>query len=216
MLSLPLPESAHASTVLCIGAHCDDVEIGCAGALLTLAQRYPAMRFAWRVFSGDPVRAAETHRAATQLLGDRVDVRVHGFRGSYFPAEWAGIKEAVEAIKAELSPALVFTHQLADRHQDHRVLAELTWNSFRDHLVLEYEIPKFEGDLGQPNVFFPVDAAVAQRKVDTIVQCFESQRQRSWFSEETFRAHLRLRGIECNARDGMAEAFHARKLRILQ
>lgn len=214
MLALPLPESASAGTVLCLGAHCDDVEIGCGGALMALADRHPGLRFVWQVFSGDAARAAETRGAARRLLGERVEVRVASFRGSYFPAEWAAIKDLVEALRVQISPAVVFTHRLEDRHQDHRVVAELTWNAFRDHLVLEYEIAKYEGDLGHPNLFVPVSRALAARKLETLRECFVSQHRRSWFSDDTFHAQLRLRGIECNAPEGLAEAFHARKLRL--
>ncbi len=200
------------ATVLCIGAHCDDIEIGCGGTLLTLAGRHPALRFHWVMFSGDDVREAESRAAATALLGARCTVVVHRFRGSYLPWEGAAVKDEFEATARRLQPDLVFTHHLADRHQDHRLLAELTWNTFRDHAVLEYEIPKYEGDLGHPNLFVPLTTATAARKADVIMASFPSQHTRTWFSRELFLGHLRVRGIECNAPSGYAEAFHARKL----
>ena len=136
---------------------------------------------------------------------------MEAFRESYFPWEGAEIKERFEALKAEFEPDLILSHRLEDRHQDHRLVAELTWNTFRDHLVLEYEIPKYEGDLGHPSCYVPVERADAGRKVELLLEHFASQRKRAWFTEETFWGLLRLRGIECNAPEGYAEAFHARK-----
>jgi LmbE family N-acetylglucosaminyl deacetylase len=211
MLRLQL---AHPQTILCIGAHCDDIEIGCAGTLLELCRRHPAARFHWAVFSGDPQREAETRAAAARLLGasGQHTVEVGRFRDSCFPYCGADIKEHFEDLKRRVEPDLIFTHDLADRHQDHRLLAELTWNTFRHHAVLEYEIPKYEGDLGHPNVFVPLDAAGLDQKIGCLLECFQSQRGRSWFTADTFRALARLRGIECGAPGGFAEAFNGRKL----
>ncbi len=213
MLSFSPNISANA-TVLCLGAHCDDIEIGCSGTLLELQQRYPGLRFVWIVFSGDEERAAETRNAARQLLGVAPEcvVEVLQFRGSYFPYSGADIKDAFESIKTRYAPELIFTHCLLDRHQDHRVIAELTWNTFRDHAILEYEIAKFEADLLQPGVYVPLSAANLQLKVDTLMQCFKSQHTRSWFDPELFKGQMRLRGIECNAPSRYAEAFHGRKM----
>jgi LmbE family N-acetylglucosaminyl deacetylase len=204
------------ATVLCLGAHCDDIEIGCAGALLELRQRYPAMRFVWVIFSGDEVREAESRSAAEQLLGTamRETVEVRRFRGSYFPYCGTELKDSFESIKSRFTPDLIFTHCLHDRHQDHRVIAELTWNTFRDHAILEYEIAKFEGDLAHPNVYFPVSAPNVERKVDTLMTCFPSQHGRLWFDRDLFRGQMRLRGVECNAASRYAEAFHGRKLTL--
>jgi LmbE family N-acetylglucosaminyl deacetylase len=198
-------------TILCVGAHCDDVEIGCGGTLLRLAAEIPGARFVWAIFAGEETRDAESRAAARSLLGTRVEVQFFGFRASYFPAQFAAIKDAYETLKAH-RPALVLTHTLADRHQDHRLLAELTWNTFRSQLVFEYEIPKYEGDLGQPNLFVPLDPVHLERKVATLMECFPSQHARRWFTADTFRALARLRGIECDSPTGLAEAFHARKL----
>ncbi len=202
------------ATVLCLGAHCDDIEIGCGGTLIELRRRHPGARFIWSVFSGDSVRQAETRAAAASLLGagEHVTVEVHDFRMSYFPYVGAAIKDAFESLRARVDPHLVLTHYLADRHQDHRTIAELTWNTFRRHAILEYEVPKYEGDLGHPGLYCPLPAETAERKVAVLLECFRSQHERQWFDPELFRGHMRLRGIECNSPSRYAEAFHARKL----
>jgi LmbE family N-acetylglucosaminyl deacetylase len=213
MLPVSFP-TAGLRRVLCLGAHCDDLEIGCGGTLAELGRRFPDARFQWVVLSADDVREPETRRAAARLLGPdaALDVEVARFRGSYFPYDGGGIKDYFESLKARVEPDLILTHRLEDRHQDHRVVAELTWNTFRRHTIVEYEIPKYEGDLGQPNLYVPLAAETVELKLKTLTECFPSQRERGWFSEDLFRGHLRLRGIECNAPSGFAEAFHARKL----
>jgi LmbE family N-acetylglucosaminyl deacetylase len=200
--------------VLCLGAHCDDIEIGCGGTLAELGRRSPGARFRWVVFSADDVREPETRRAAERLHGPGAGkvVEVARFRASYFPFCGGEIKDYFESLKERVDPDLILTHRLEDRHQDHRLVAELTWNTFRSHTVLEYEIPKYEGDLGQPNLYVPLGSDTVDLKVDTLTECFPSQRHRRWFTGDLFRAHLRLRGIECDAPSGFAEAFHARKL----
>jgi len=207
------PDFQPGATVLCLGAHCDDIEIGCGGALFELRRRHPQLRFEWVVFSGEPERESETRAAAARLLGaDVAGLQFLGFRGSYFPYLGAQIKDAFEALRARIVPDLILTHFLADRHQDHRVIAELTWNTFRSHMILEYEIAKYEGDLAHPQVYFPLSAEAVDRKVDMLMECFPSQRRRQWFDADLFRGHMRLRGVECNAPSRFAEAFHARKL----
>lgn len=210
---LDLPGAAN---ILCLGAHCDDIEIGCGGTLVELRQQFPGARFHWVVFSGEHNRDQETHAAARQLLGkgSHCSVDVQQFRGSYFPTCLAGIKDYFETVKQRPRPDLIFTHYLGDRHQDHRVISEMTWNTFRDHAILEYEIPKYEGDLAHPNLYSPLSEASLERKLRALMQCFPSQRSRTWFDEELFRGHLRLRGVECNSPSRFAEAFHARKLRL--
>ena len=199
--------------ILCLGAHSDDIEIGCAGLLMTLLERNPNLRFHWVVFSGDDVRERETRAAAAQLLaGANLTITTHMFRDSYFPQSSADIKNAFEDLRKRVTPDLILTHTLADRHQDHRVLSELTWNTFRNHAVLEYEIPKYDGDLAHPNLFCPVSAELVQKKVQTLLGCFASQRDHQWFDADLFRGHMRLRGVECNSPSRFAEAFHARKL----
>lgn len=199
--------------MLCLGAHSDDVEIGCAGTLLRLAERPEALHVRWVVFSGDRERAREARESAARLVeeGDSLKVDVHDFRDGFFPEHWAEIKETFEDLKQEREPDLVFTHRLEDRHQDHRTIADLTWNTFRNHLILEYEIPKYEGDLGEPNAYVPLSAETARRKADHLSKAFPSQRGKSWFEEETFVGLARLRGVECGAEEKHAEAFRARK-----
>ena len=210
------PDVGPEGTVLCLGAHCDDIEIGCSGALMELQQRQPGLRFHWVVFSGDDTREAETRHAAARLIGDghECGVEVHRFRTSYFPHCGAEIKDAFEALRRRVEPDLIFTHCLTDRHQDHRLVAELTWNTFRDHTILEYEIQKYEGDLAHPNLFVPLSDDVMRRKVAALMECFPSQRSHGWFDPELFQGHMRLRGVECNAQSRYAEAFHARKLTL--
>lgn len=212
-LALPRPEGRPLS-VLCLGAHCDDIEIGCGGTVLRLAEERPDARFHWLVFASTPERAEEARRSAAAFLPAEGGARVavESFRESFFPWVGAELKERFERLKAEVSPDLILTHSHEDRHQDHRLVGELTWNTFRDHLILEYEVPKYEGDLGRPNTFVPLERRLAERKVELLLECFPSQRKRAWFDAETFRSLLRLRGIECNAPEGLAEAFHGRKL----
>jgi len=214
MLSLMLPQGK-SLRVLCLGAHCDDIEIGCAGTLMTLQRRYPGSSFEWVVFTREEGRDRETRDAAERLLGTGgARVEILDLRMSYLPYEGARVKDSFEAVKTRVQPDLIFTHRLEDRHQDHRAIAELTWNTWRNHLVLEYEIPKYEGDLGHPNLFVPLDAGIAERKVEVLMSAFPSQASRNWFRREVFQAHMRMRGIECNAPSGCAEAFHARKVTI--
>ncbi len=212
LVTLPLLPSD--AKVLLLGAHCDDIEIGAGGLLDQLARARPQARFHWVSFSADGEREAETRTAARRLLAG-VDLQCHvdRFRGSYFPTELAALKDRFEALKS-LQPDLVLTHCRGDLHQDHRVIHGLTWNTFRDHLILEYEIPKFDGDLGQPNAFFPLSREQLDRKVAVLMDCFPSQRGRGWFTPETFIGLARIRGIECAAPEGYAEAFYLRKARL--
>lgn len=202
------------SSVLCLGAHCDDIEIGCGGTILKLIETRPEVRVEWIVFSSDSRRAEEARAGADAFLAGagNVTVRIEEFRGRYFPYVGAQIKEYFDALGAELSPDVVFTHHADDFHQDHRLLSELALNTFREHLILEYEIPKYDGDLSRPNVYVQLEEGHCDRKVDTILRWYESQSDKHWFSAETFRATLRLRGIECKSPSGYAEAFHCRKL----
>jgi LmbE family N-acetylglucosaminyl deacetylase len=200
--------------VLCLGAHCDDLEIGCGGTVLRLADGPNPPEFTWVVFSSDATREAEALRSAETFLrhaaGSRIVIKK--FRDGFLPYEGALVKEAFEELKGMVSPDLVLTHYRGDLHQDHRLIAELTWNTFRDHLILEYEVPKYDGDLGAPNFFVPLDESVCRRKLGTILESFVSQRGKRWFSEELFRSLLRLRGMECNAPGTYAEAFYCRKI----
>jgi LmbE family N-acetylglucosaminyl deacetylase len=203
------------SRVLCIGAHSDDIEIGCGGTLLTLLQRGP-LSVTWLVLSGSGNREQEARESATKLVGAAsLDFRIEAFRESYFTNQGADIKERFDALGNEVDPDLVFVPYREDAHQDHRLVADLAANTFRDHLILEYEIPKYDGDLGRPAIYVHVSADVAAQKVGHLMNEFPSQRLKPWYTEETFRAVLRLRGIECRAPDGYAEAFYCRKLVLL-
>ncbi len=198
--------------ILCLGAHSDDLEIGCGGAMLTLLAAHPNSSVRWVVFSGDAARAAEARASAADFLaaaGQR-DVRTLGFRESFFPYDGAAIKSAFETL-ADFAPDLIFTHREADRHQDHRLIAELTANTFRDHLILAYEIPKYDGDLGAPQAFVPIEATLAHEKCRLLAKHFASQAGRHWFDEQLFMGLLRLRGVECRSPSGFAEGFDARK-----
>ena len=213
-LSLARPPDGAPPRLLAVGAHADDIEIGCGATILRLVAEHPGLSVDWLVLSGHGDRAAEAADSAAAFLtgAGATRVMVEGFRDGFFPYDGGAVKERFEQLKAEVDPDLVLTHRLEDRHQDHRLVAELTWNTFRGHLILEYEIPKYEGDLGQPNLFVPLEAGHCQRKIELLHKCFPSQAGRSWFSDDTFWATLRLRGIECNAPGRYAEAFQARKL----
>ena len=199
--------------VLCLGAHCDDIEIGC-GATLTKLLSQRAVSVDWHVFSSNPLREAEARSAADRILAGASDAKVsiNTFRNGYFPHVAAEIKDYFETIKTADAPDVVFTHYKEDLHQDHRTIGELTWNTFRNHLILEYEIPKYDGGLGSPNVFSAVDKEQVERKVSTIIECFKSQDSKPWFEAATFQSLMRLRGVECNSASGYAEAFYARKV----
>lgn len=209
------PDLPADGTILCLGAHCDDIEIGCGGTLIELHKRHPGLRFEWVLFSGDEAREGETRKAAHSLLGSagaNINVSVLKFRGSYFPSIVADLKDAFETLRGQLNPDLIMSHYLNDRHQDHRVISELTWNTFRSHAVLEYEIPKYDGDLAHPGVFCPLSQATVDKKVATLLESFPSQLGHQWFDADLFRGLMRLRGVECNSPTRFAEAFHARKL----
>jgi LmbE family N-acetylglucosaminyl deacetylase len=199
--------------VVALGAHCDDIEIGCGGTLLRLAATR-RLEVRWVVFCSTPPRADEARASADAFLqgvaGSRVVV--HEFRDSFLPYSGAVVKEAFEALKKEFVPDLVFTHYRDDRHQDHRLVSELTWNTWRDHLILEYEIPKYDGDFGSPNVFSPLPRATLQKKIDLILEHFRSQATRQWFTPDLLQGVARIRGMECVAAEQVAEAFYGRKL----
>lgn len=212
MLGINFPKKAKLR-VLCLGAHSDDIEIGCGGTILTLASRMEIEVY-WVVFSADRVRQREAKGSAQLFLeqakGKTVVVR--NFKMSFFPFAGGQIKEYFEQLKQECSPDLVFTHYRHDLHQDHQIISNLTWNSFRNHLILEYEIPKYDGDLGTPNFFVPLNETIRARKIEYILSSFRTQAEKEWFTEPTFSSILRLRGIESNAPGGYAEAFYNRKM----
>jgi LmbE family N-acetylglucosaminyl deacetylase len=202
--------------ILCLGAHCDDIEIGAGGTILRLLAERPGSEVFWMVMSSTPEREREALGAAGDLLAGAGAKRVvvKAFRDGYLPTQAVEVKDAFEEIKGLVKPDLILTHHRHDRHQDHRMIAELTWNTFRDHLIAEYEIPKYEGDLGHPNLFVPLTEEIARRKIAVILRYFTTQGGRRWFRSENFEALMRLRGMECNAAEGLAEAFHVSKLVI--
>jgi LmbE family N-acetylglucosaminyl deacetylase len=200
--------------ILALGCHSDDIEIGCGGAILRLGVENPDCVFHWVVFSAIGARAAEARHAAAQFVDP---LRLKGpilktFPDGFMPFVGADIKTVFEELKRAVSPDLIFTHNRRDAHQDHRLISELTWNTFRNHLILEYEIPKYDGDMGQPSVFLPLPLETCEKKVRLIMDTFRSQCDKRWFQRETFLSLMRLRGMECNSSSGYAEAFYARKL----
>jgi LmbE family N-acetylglucosaminyl deacetylase len=216
MLRLGLPhDAASPLDILCVGAHSDDIEIGCGGTILRLARQYPNCVFHWVVFNALGVRATEAQRASKLFAGNTAlrGPLLKAFQDGFMPFVGAEVKAVFEELKV-ISPDLIFTHNRTDAHQDHRLIAELTWNTFRDHLILEYEIPKYDGDLGQPNLFVPLESELCEKKVQFILGTFESQHSKRWFRRDTFFSLMRLRGMECNAPSGHAEAFYCRKLTI--
>jgi LmbE family N-acetylglucosaminyl deacetylase len=199
--------------VLCIGAHSDDIEIGCGGALLQLKKSQPKVKFHWVVCSAPGVRGQEATKAAELFTaGCAKQIVLKEYRDGFLPYVGATVKEFFETLKTQVNPDLIFTHWQGDAHQDHRLLSELTWNTFRNHLILEYEIPKYDGDIGRPNFFVPLDDPLYGQKVDHLLEAFESQRSKPWFTRETFLGLMRTRGMECNSPSGYAEAFHVRKV----
>jgi LmbE family N-acetylglucosaminyl deacetylase len=200
--------------ILCLGAHADDIEIGCGATVLRLVESYPELEVRWVVLSGDERRAQEARCSASMFLANaqHSEVTVHTFRDGFFPYVGAEIKTVFEQLKREPAPDVIFTHSRSDLHQDHRIVAELTWNTFRDHFILEYEIPKYDGGLPNPNFFVPVDEETRSRKIAYLMRAFGSQRTKRWFTEDTFSGLMRLRGIECASPVGSAEAFLAKKI----
>jgi LmbE family N-acetylglucosaminyl deacetylase len=200
-------------TILCLGAHSDDIEIGCGGALLHLKQSERRPNFHWVVFSAVGKRGEEARKAAELFTADcNKEIILKEYRDGFLPYNGAEIKDFFEDLKSRVNPDLIFTHWHGDAHQDHRLICELTWNTFRNHLILEYEIPKYDGDMGRPNVFVPLEAALPDEKVDFLLEAFESQRTKPWFEPQLFKGLMRLRGMESNSPSGYAEAFHCRKL----
>jgi LmbE family N-acetylglucosaminyl deacetylase len=212
--NLTNPASASPLRVLCLGAHSDDLEIGCGGTILNLIAGETPLDVTWIIFSANETRRREAYDSANAFLGQakKKEISVRNFRDGFFPYIGGEIKEDFETLKKQVSPDLIFTHFRHDLHQDHRVISELTWNTFRNHLILEYEIPKFDGDMGAPNVFIEMDESTSRRKVNAILTHFQTQEYRHWFSEDLFLSLLRLRGMECAAPHGYAEAFYCRKM----
>lgn len=212
MKPFALAQPGETLRVLAIGAHSDDIEIGAGGAILSWIAQGVKLEVTWCVLSGPGEREQEARASAMDFLegAAKADVRVAAFRDGYFPAERIAVKDWMESLKSIPAPDVILTHQREDAHQDHRLMSELTWNTFRDHLILEYEIPKWDGDLGRPNLYVPLNEEVLARKIALLNQHFGSQRSKAWFDDETFRGLARLRGVECRQR--YAEAFFARKV----
>ena len=212
--SLGNQEQSSPRQILCLGAHSDDIEIGCGGTILRLSKENPQLCVTWIVFGASGVRATEAQASANRFLEHVADrkVIVNSFRDGYFPYTGAEIKDYFETMKKDYSPDLIFTHYRNDLHQDHRLICELTWNTFRDHVILEYEIPKYDGDIGTPNFFVNLSQDICQRKIEAILASFKSQQNKPWFTEDAFLSLLRLRGIESRSPTKYAEGFYGRKI----
>lgn len=213
MHTLSFSGTAPLKSILCIGAHSDDIEIGCGGTMLHLIDANPGVSVYWVVLAGSGIRGEEAQISAELFLAKakKKQIVLKEFRDGFFPYQGGAVKEYFESLKKEVTPDLIFTHTRNDLHQDHRQVCELTWNTFRDNLIVEYEIPKYDGDLGSPNCFVPLSAATVDRKIEILTTAFATQRGKHWFTDEMFRALLRIRGMEC-AHAGYAEAFYIRKL----
>lgn len=216
MLQIELLRGIEKPKILCLGAHPDDIEIGCGGTVLKLIKAAPQAQFRWVVFSGNSLRQSEALKSASAFLEGIVSeqIDVHNFKESYFPFIGAEIKDCFEKIKTEYDPDIILTHCANDAHQDHTMISKLTWNTFRNHLIIEYEIPKYDGDLGTPNLFVHLDEPTTQRKITILCEIFQTQKKKTWFSQETFRSIMRIRGVESNSPTNYAEAFYCRKIVI--
>jgi LmbE family N-acetylglucosaminyl deacetylase len=214
MLHLSLGrEASEGLTALCLGAHSDDIEIGCGGTLLHLRATFPRLKLHWVVFSAAGTRLQEAAKSVELFAaGCEKKVLFKEYRDGFLPYVGGQVKDFFEELKDEVNPDLIFTHWHGDAHQDHRLISELTWNTFRNHLILEYEVPKYDGDLGRPNTFVRLETRLPEQKVAHLFEAFPSQTSKSWFSRETFLGLMRLRGIESNSASGYAEAFYARKI----
>lgn len=215
MLELDLDIKRRRSfSILCLGAHSDDIEIGCGGTILKLLANHPNISVSWVVFSAEGPRRSEAKGSARRFLrlAQHKTVAIKKFRGSFFPYIGNKIKEEFEQLKRTCKPDLILTHYRHDLHQDHRIICDLTWNTFRDHLILEYEIPKYDGDMGTPNVFSPLNEDICRDKIHHLLESFQTQRAKHWFTEDTFMSLLRIRGIESGPQTTYAEAFYCRKL----
>jgi LmbE family N-acetylglucosaminyl deacetylase len=218
VLGFPLATVPHPiRRILALGSHADDLEIGCGATLLLVTRALPDVEVTWVVLGAEGEREREARASAEAFLAAaaRGEVVVHGFQDGYFPYLGGAVKDVFEGLKSRFDPDLILTHAREDLHQDHRLVCELTWNTWRDHLILEYEIPKYDGDLGTPNVFVPVAEALAREKAQLIVSSFSSQLGKHWFDEELFLGFMRVRGVEARSPSGYAEAFTCRKLSLV-
>lgn len=213
MKGIKLADPGERLRVLCLGAHSDDIEIGVGGTILSLVEAHVDLQVSWCVCSANGLRADEAEASANAFLEGATDYHVEfgNFTDSYFPAQSQSIKHWMADIRTRVTPDIIFTHSRDDAHQDHREVSQLTWNLFRDHLILEYEIPKWDGDLTRPNTYVPIERETMQKKISLLLAHFGSQRSKDWFDPETFKALARLRGMECRAPERYAEAFHLKK-----
>lgn len=217
MITLPINTTPDRPfKVLCLGAHCDDIEIGCGATLLTLLARYSNIEIYWQVFTSTPEREKEARHGAELFCqaSKHTTVRILKFRDGFLPYEGSKVKEAFEAIKTDFVPDLIFTHYRQDAHQDHRIVGELTWNTFRNHQILEYEIPKWDGDLGSPNCFVDISKELAERKIRCLHEAYNSQNTKAWFTQDLFHSLMRIRGMEANSASMLAEGFYTSKLKL--
>ena len=210
-----LPKKGAATSILLLGAHSDDIEIGCGGTVLQLLASSSQLEITWVVLSGSPARKKEAEKSFKAMVAGANANFIHrAFKDGFFPFEGAKIKAFFESLKSSVEPDVIFTHWGGDAHQDHRFVSEMTWNTFRSQLIFEYEIPKYDGDLGRPNAFVPLKEQFGEKKVAHLMRSFASQSSKDWYSAETFMGLMRLRGMESRSASGLAEAFHCRKLSI--
>jgi LmbE family N-acetylglucosaminyl deacetylase len=214
MLGLKLDKSEPLN-VLCLGAHCDDIEIGCGGTILQLAESRP-INCTWVVFCSNDLRAAEAQKCAESFLGKakHTEIIIKNFRDGFLPYVGYEVKDFFEEIKQQVSPDLIFTHYRKDMHQDHRIISELTLNTFRSHMIFEYEIPKYDGDIGQPNCYVSISNENMKGKISNITKKYNSQSSKHWFTADLFKSFMRIRGMEINSSDNHAEAFYCNKFKV--
>ena len=213
MLNIAFPHSNDGLQLLFLGAHCDDIEIGCGGTLLKLMEHYKISQVHWVVFTSNKTRKKEAVNSAETFMEsiEHKNIKIYDYEDGFLPSVWSAIKKEFETIKTSFSPDIIFTHYRDDLHQDHRLVNELTWNTFRNHLIYEYEIPKYDGDLGNPNVFVPLEAEYLEKKKQILLKAFKSQLNKQWFDESLLMSVLRLRGVQCASQSKYAEAFYNRK-----
>ncbi len=199
--------------VLCLGAHSDDIEIGCGGTLIQLLKKQPNCEVIWVVLAANEEREREARKSAELYLANvyQKKIAIEHFRDSFFPSQSEALKEFFETLKPLINPDIIFTHYGKDLHQDHRKICDLTWNTFRNHMIVEYEILKYDGDIGTPNLFVAIEKKTCREKLHRLNECFHSQKENSWFDDESFMALMRIRGVECNSTTRYAEAFYCRK-----
>lgn len=213
MINLKLNKLEEPLTILAMGAHCDDIEIGCGGTMLSIIKDNPLVNIIWIVFSSTEKREIEATKSAKLFCKNaaKFDLKVLNFWDGFLPYHGEKLKNTFESLKGEIKPDLIFTHYRHDLHQDHRLISELTWNTFRNHLILEYEIPKWDGDIGAPNTFVHLDEATGLKKIKYLQQVYNSQKTKAWFTDDLFWSLMRMRGMESNSSSRIAEAFYSRK-----